>query len=90
MHAEFNDHGDEYKSRSQMQKECSTAKLGYVYDDDGNRYVQYKKTGRWVYYDTSEKIKCYHRLVDKITDIDTRLANHQKYTAQVLWGNWII
>ncbi len=38
----------------------------------------------------AKEIKCYHRLVDKITDIDTRLANHQKYTAQALWGNWII
>ena len=37
MHAEFNDHGDEYKSTSQMKREYSTAKLGYFYDD-GNQY----------------------------------------------------
>ena len=83
--AVINDHGDEYKSRGQMQREYSTAKKGYVYDDDGNKYIQYKKKGRWVYYGTSERIKCSHRLVDEIEDTDTRLAKNQKYRVEVWW-----
>lgn len=85
MHAEFNDHGDQFKSRGQMQREYSTAKKGYVYDDDGNRYIDYTKKGRWVYYGTSERIKCDHRLLNEVTVGDNRLAKNQKYKAEVWW-----
>ena len=85
MHAEFNEHGDEYKSRGTMQREYSTAKYGYVYDDDGNRYMEFSKKGRWVYYGTSELIKCYHRLKNKIKDTDSRLAKDQTYRAELWW-----
>ena len=81
--AGINDHGDEYKSTGQMEREYSTAKLGYVYDEDGDKYTEYTKKGRWVYYGTSERIKCYHRLVDEITDTDTRLAKNQKYKVRL-------
>lgn len=43
-------------------REYFTAKLGCVYDDGGNQYIQYKKTRRWVYYGQSGRIKYYHRL----------------------------
>ena len=81
--AEFNDHGDEYKSRGTMKREYSTAKKGYVYDDDGNRYMQFTKKGRWVYVGESERIKCDHRLLNEVDVGDNRLAKNQKYKAEV-------
>ena len=39
MHGEFNDRGDEFKSRGTMKREYSTAKQGYFFNDDGNRYI---------------------------------------------------
>ena len=83
--AEFNDHGDQFKSRGTMKREYSTAKKGYVYDDDGNRYVQFSKKGRWVYVGQSERIKCEHRLKNKIKTGDARLAKSQTYRAEVWW-----
>ena len=85
MHAEFNEHGDQFKSRGTMKREYSTAKYGYVYDDDGNRYMEFSKKGRWVYFGQSELIKCYHRLKNKIKDTDSRLAKDQTYRAELWW-----
>ena len=83
--AEFNEHGDKFKSRGQMQREYSTAKQGYFFLDDGHRYIDFTKKGRWVYYGESELIKCYHRLKNKIKDTDSRLAKDQTYRAELWW-----
>ncbi len=83
--AEFNDHGDQFKSRGTIKREYSTAKKGWFTDDDGHRYRDFTKKGRWVYYGKSELIKCYHRVVDEIKDTDTRLAKSQTYRAEVWW-----
>lgn len=85
LDAEFNDHGDQFKSRGTMKREYSTAKKGYFFDDDGNRYRDFSKKGRWVYYGTSERIKCSHRLVNEVDVGDNRLAKNQKYEAEVWW-----
>ncbi len=83
--AEFNDHGDQFKSRGTMKREYSTAKKGYFFDDDGNRYRNFSKKGRWVYYGKSELIKCYHRLKNKVKTGDARLAKSQTYRVEVWW-----
>ena len=61
-----------------MNRIFASARLGYVYDDDGNQYTEYTKRGRWVYYGKSEKIKCEHELVDTIVNTDGRLAKGQE------------
>lgn len=83
MHGEFNDHGDDYKSYRTMDEEYATAKKGYVSDDNGREWTEFTKKGTWVYTGESEIIKCYHRLVDEITDTDTRLAKKQKYQVRL-------
>ena len=82
---EFNDHGDKFKNRSTMEKEYSTTEYGYVFDDDGNRYMQFSKKGRWVYVGESERIKCDHRLLNELDVGDNRLAKNQTYKAEVWW-----
>lgn len=68
-----------------MKREYSTAKKGWVTDDDGHRYIDYTKKGRWVYTGESERIKCFHRLKNKIKDTDSRLAKSQTYRAELWW-----
>ena len=82
---EFNDHGDECKSRGTMKREYSTAKQGYFFLDDGHRYIDFTKKGRWVYTGESEKIKCYHRLLNEVKVGDNRLAKSQTYKARLRW-----
>ena len=50
---EFNEHGDEYKSRGQMEREYSTAKKGWRHDEDGQKMERIHQKGRWVYYGES-------------------------------------
>ena len=83
--AEFNDHGDEFKSRGTMEKEYATARKGWRYDDDGRKWTEFTKKGRWVYYGTSERIKCSHRLKNEVDVGDNRLARKQKYKVEVWW-----
>lgn len=82
---EFNDHGDEFKSRSAMEKEYSTARKGWRYDDDGRKWPEFTKNGRWVYVGESERIKCDHRLLNEVDVVDNRLAKNQTYRAEVWW-----
>ena len=82
-HGEFGEHGDEYKNYRTMANEYATAEYGYVYDDDGNRYMQFSKKGRWVYTGESELIKCDHRLKNEVEVGDNRLAKNQTYKAEV-------
>lgn len=49
--------------------------------------MEFSKKGGGEYSGTSERIKCYHRLVNAIKDTDTRLAKSQTYEVQ-LWGQW--
>ncbi len=47
--------------------------------------MQFSKKGRWVYYGTSERIKCSHRLLNEVDVGDNRLAKDQTYDVEVWW-----
>ena len=83
--AGIGDHGNFFRSAANMNRIFASARLGYVYDDDGNQYKEYTKKGRWVYYSESERIKCEHRLLSEVTVGDNRLAKDQTYKVEVWW-----
>lgn len=82
---EFGDYGDEYKNRGTMAKEYATAEKGWRSDDNGREWTEFTKEGRWVYTGESEKIRCYHRLLNEVKVGDNRLAKNQTYKAQLRW-----